>query len=170
MASHRLAEYTVKMLEDHIKANIATALGDVRTDRADAKVTTEAPQSYFRYEMAQAYRAPAVFVICTNVRMRNTEKQANFIASLADVGVSVVVEDRVLDNLVLKSWRYQAALHKLLHQTSLISTDSTVKLISKVESISFSPEYTATQDPSMPQSVFRKEVLLTLEVEHYENL
>jgi hypothetical protein len=170
MASRRLAEITVKLIEAHIKANIATALAEVRTDRADAAVTTEVPKSYFKYELAEGYRAPAVFTICDSIQSRNVEKQANFLACMATVRVSVIVEDRLKDSLVVKSWRYQAALHKLLHLVDLISADSKVKIVSKVEEILFSPEFTDTKDPSAPQSVFRKEVLLLLNVEHYENL
>lgn len=170
MSSRRLAETTVKLIEAHLKANMPAALAEVRTDRADAAVTTEPPKSYFRYELAEAYRAPAVFIICDSIQSRNVEKQANFLANMATVRVSVIVEDRIKDSLVIKSWRYQAAMHKLLHLVDLISADQSVKLISKVEEMLFSPEFTDTKDPSAPQSVFRKEVLLLLNVEHYENL
>jgi len=170
MSSQRLAEYAYDMILDLIKTEIPGALLDVRTDRVDAKISTEIPKSYFKYQKAQSYQTPAIFIIIRHIKLQNVENGANFIAAQSDIGVSVLVEDRTLDNLVLKAWRYQAALHKILHETSLTSSDTTVKLVIKVDDILFSPEFSKSDNPNVPDGVFRKEVLLNLEVEHWENL
>lgn len=170
MSSRRLAEATISLIEAHIKANIAAALADVRADHTDAKVSTEPPASYFRYQGAMGYRCPAVFTICDQMDMKNIERGANHINAAAKVIVSVLVEDRLLDLLVLKTWRYQAALHKLLHLTALTSADLKVKLELKVERIYFSPEYSDSKDQNVRSGVFRKEVAIEMEVDHIESL
>lgn len=170
MASRRLAEEAVTLIQAEIKSKISAALAEVRTDRGDAKVTTEPPKKYFLYERAKGLETPCVFIICTDMRMHNSDRAANFIASQARIVVSVLVEDRIADNLVTKSWRYQAALHKVLHLVDLTSTDSKVKIVIKVDTMAFSPEFSTADDPSIPEGVFRKEVALELEVEHWENL
>jgi len=169
MSSVKLVEEVVDLLTAHIKTNIASALADVRTDRADAAVTTEIPKQYFIYTSAKTYRTPAVFIIARRLDTRNDSKGANFIDALVDVGVSIVIEDRLADLLTIKAWRYQAALYKLLNQAALTSSDGKLKIVSKIESVDFGGEFSSTTDPTVPQGVFRKEVLLNLNVEHYEN-
>lgn len=172
MSSHWLAERQYTLIEAAIKSGIATALAAIRTDRADAYVSTESPhtQSYFKYASAKAYRCPAVFIIPQSIDLQNAARGANHINAEAKVAVSVVVEDRDLNHLVVKSWRYQAALHKVLHESSLTSGDGKVRLFIKVERITFSPEFSDEKDPHQGAGVFRKEVLLECNVDHIENL
>lgn len=170
MASRLLTEFTVNMITDKIKADIAAALAEVRTDRNDPIVSTAPPKKYFIYDHAKGYDCPYVYVICNTHKMNNAERGANHLNTTAIVHVSVVVEDRVKDLLVIKSWRYQAALHKILHETELTSSDNLVTLKIKVSEMGFSPEYSGLEDKSASGSVFRKEVVLSCEVEHYENL
>jgi hypothetical protein len=170
MSARRIAEYTVSMIDAEIRSKISTALSAIRVDRADAAVSTEVPKRYFWYSMAKGFETPCVFIICQGIDMNNASRASNQLCSTARVVVSVLVEDRIKTNLVIKSWRYQAALHKILHLTSLLSTDSKVRLVIKVDRVSFSPEFTDTQDENAPGAVFRKEVALELEVEHYEAL
>ena len=167
---HQLAETTVNLLVGKIKADIAAALLDVRSSRADALVSTEPPQNYFIYAGAMSYRTPAVFVVCESMQLRNDQQGANHINALARVVVSVLVEDRNMVNLVTKAWRYHSALHKILHLTALTSADTKVRIISKVDRVSFSPEFSRSQSPDEADGVFRKEVALELDVEHFENL
>lgn len=169
MNSHRLAEEEYKLIEAHIKAHIAARLAELRTDRADAKVTTEPPQSYFKYPRAKGYKTPAVFIIVDRINFRQTEKGANHINALSRVNVSVLIEDRDRDSLTVKAWRYQSVLHALLEQTILTSQDSKVKLAVRVTSADFGSLYTNTDNEENPQSVFRKEVVLECDVEHFEN-
>jgi hypothetical protein len=170
MSSRQLAETTVNLIEAKIKADIEAVLAELRTDRADAKVSTEAPRSYFKYAGPKGYRVPAVFTICDSMDMHNIDKASNAITATARVMVSVLIEDRLKELLVVKAWRYQAALHKILHETTLTSVDSRVKLVCKVESMHFSPEFSETVDEKNPSAVFRKEVAIECEVEHYEKL
>lgn len=169
--AQNLTETTVILIRDYLKANMAQALASIRTERADAQVTTEAPKNnnYFIAPRQAVYNAPGVFIISDRIDFRLGSKQANHINALVRVYVSVVVEDRDTTRLTIKAYRYQAALHQLLAQTSLTTATNDVKLIVKVTDATYSPEYTNAQKSGDPQGVFRKEVLLTCEVEHYEN-
>lgn len=169
MAGRRLVEEDIFLIRDELKSKLPGALADVRADRADAKVTTEPPQSYFIFSPAKAYRTPAVFIIVNRMDMRNDRQGANHINGLSSITVSVVIEDRTAESLVIKAFRYQAAIHQVLHETVLTSTDNKVKIVSKVEAAEFSAEFTKADDPNIPEGIFRKEIALQLNVEHYEN-
>ena len=169
MASFKLTEIGVQLIETHIKTNIAAALADVRTDRADARVTTEVPKSYFRFARARGYDSPAVFVIAEGFDFRATEGW-NYVYGTHDIKVAVLVEDRDRYNLTTKAWRYQAALTKLLDQTTLQSGDGSVKIVSKILRNTFSGIFSEAADTENPMTVFHKEVICELEVEHYEQL
>lgn len=166
----QLTETAVSMIETELKAQFPTVLTALRALRTDAKVSTEEPKSYFRWAGAMTYRCPAVFTIADSFDLMNAARGSNIIAGQHKITVSVVVEDRIKDNLVTKAYRYQAALHKILHLTSLTSSDGKVRLLIKVERHNFSPEFSESTEDKTPQSVFRKEVALELDVEHNENL
>jgi hypothetical protein len=172
MSTLWLAEKTVDLIQSAVQTNIASALGAVVSLRGDGYVSAEAPstQSYFIYGAAKAFRAPAIFTIIDSFDLRNIDRGSNFISANASIMVSVVVEDRDLKRLTHKAFRYQAALHSILHLTSLTSVDSKVRLESRVARVLFSPEYTDAQSKDVPPGVFRKEVALHLDVEHYEGL
>lgn len=170
MASYRLTEITVNLIIAHLKANMPTALATLRTDRADSRVTTEPPTSYFIYPRAKGYRPPAVFVIAEETDFRLEETGPNFVNATDIIHVAVLVEDKDRESLTIKAWRYQAALAKLLNLTDLVSADTTVKCVTKILRNTFSPEYTNARDENAADAVFRKEVVLELEVEHYEKI
>lgn len=171
MPAPRLAEASVTLTRDYIRSNISAALSAVRSDRADSAVTTEAPTSasYFIYKKAKAYKAPAIFIICEDFDFKITEHAANFIEAVAKVNVSVVVEDRNAELLTIKCWRYQSALHQLLAQQPLVSTDGKVKLTVIVKKEMFSELYSTLKNADSPEAAFRKEVLLECEIYHREN-
>lgn len=169
MGAYKLAETVVELIEDAIKTNIAQALSDIRTERADASVTTEPPREYFRYEEAQVYRPPAVFTIINSQDIRDQSTGANHVNAYSQVDVAVVVEDRIKRLTVLKSWRYQAALMQILHQSALTNTDGSVKVFIRVQRCRFSG-IVNIKDDTKPETVFRKEVSLELHVEHVEQL
>jgi hypothetical protein len=169
MNSYKLTEIGVNLIEQHIKANIATALADVRTDRADARVTTEVPKSYFQFERARGYDSPAVFTIAEGFDFRHKDGW-NYIYGLHDIKVAVLVEDLDRYKLTVKAWRYQAALTKILTQAILQTPDESVKLVVKVLRNTFSGIFSEAADTENKMSVFHKEVVCELEVEHYEQL
>lgn len=166
MSSQKLVEIDSYLIRDYIKANIGAALAEVRTDRADSMVTTEVPANYFFFEKAQGYKAPCVFIICTDVDFRKDEMNANFVNAAFRYTVSVVIEDRAEDYLTVKAWRYQAALHKILDQTQLEDPSQSVKATLVVKNASFSPLF--SNAGTAPQ-VFRKEVALEIDVNHFES-
>ncbi len=166
MARH-LVEVSIDLIQDKIKADIASALSDVRINRSDALVTTEPPQSYFISESAQGFRAPAIFIIPESMEM-SLDRGANHINAVIKMNVTVVVEDRDTTRLTIKAWRYQAALDQVLQLQSLTSADNAVTIKTKVDSVAFGQIYSASQEASNTQGVYRKEVSLSLMVEHYE--
>jgi hypothetical protein len=156
------------MIQDYIKANISTALVNVRSERNDPIVSTEPPNEYFIYEEAHAYRAPAVYILAQDEKVLNSEKGSNYFAARDSIIVNVIVEDRIKTRVTKKAWRYQAALLAVLHETILTSSDNALRLFSIVEDCQFSP--VTLKDPKSADAVFRKEVSLALQVEHIENL
>lgn len=170
MNSLKLTEISVSLILAHLKTNMPTALADLRTERADAKVTTEPPQSYFIYERARGYKTPAVFIIAEECDFRLDATGPNYVNSRERINVAVLVEDRDREHLTYKAWRYQAALAKLLMNTALTNVGDSVKIVTKVMRNSFSPIYSNAKDEESAQAVFRKEIVLELEVDHYEQL
>lgn len=164
-----IIESTVRLLQDHIRSNLAAALSDVRVERAEPIVTTEPPQrdSYFIYERAVGYKTPAVFIIADNLDMMKQDGP-NSIMALVKIRVSVVVEDLKADHCTIKAWRYQDALFEVLEQAQIVSQNSDVKIVVIVQGATFSPVFTSDQDAKSPRNTFRKEVVLDLDVRHFE--
>jgi hypothetical protein len=168
MAVKRLVEISVGLIEAHLQANITTALGALEVQRNDTLVVLESPKDWFRYAPEKGYRMPAIYTICNVMRMMN-DRGANHINAQMEIVVSALLGGTTLDELVTKTWRYQAVLQGLLHEQSLTTGDGAVKIVCKVEEMHFSPELTDTIDRDEKQNVFRKEVSLVLNVEHYES-
>jgi hypothetical protein len=165
----RLVEIAVDLMEAHIKSNIAAALAEVRTDRADGYVTTEVPRDYFIYSPAQAYQTPAVFIIPEQIDFRKDRGQ-NHVNATAQINVAVVVEDQLSDKLAVKAWRYQAALYQLLDQKPLTTVDGALKIVIVVKRAEFTEEYTDSTKKGQISAPWRKGVLLNCDVEVYEEL
>lgn len=164
-----LTEKTVEMVEKIIRDNIATALQEVSTDRVDNLVSLETPYSYFRFPNAIGLRAPAIFTIAEDMDFRLQQGQ-NFISATTKISVAVICEDKDHFLLTQKVWRYQAALTKVLWNTEALSSDNRVKIICKVVRNTFSSIFPRDRREDDPDEVFRKEVVVDLEVEHYENI
>jgi len=164
----RIMEGTVIPIKNFIKAGIDQALADVRTDRGDAEVSTESPKAYFIYENPIGYRVPAIFVLGDTFDFQLSRGQ-NFIEGKAIVYVSALVDDRNAELLTIKAWRYQDALHQLLDQAVLDDPVHNIKNVIKVVKAEFSNTFQMkAQNPGSEKNPFRKEVMLTLEVEHFE--
>jgi hypothetical protein len=168
MASH-LVEIAVDLIETQIKSNIAAALAAVRTQRADAFVTTELPKGYYNYQPAKGYDTPAVFIIPENIDFKK-ERGANHTNATAKINVAVIIEDQTADRLVARAWRYQSALYSLLDQVPLTTTDNTFKIVVIVRRAEFTEEYSDSTRKGQPSAAWRKGVLLECEVEMFEEL
>lgn len=163
MSAHNVTEKTVDLILTHIKSKIATALTEVRTERDDPQVQTPPPRSYFIYEGSWAFQCPAIFVVPVSVDF-NLDRGGNFINATVDTVVSVVVEDRLKDLLSKSAWRYQDALHNILDNAQLESATGDVKIVTKVKGADYSETFSVQND----NTIFRKEVALRLDVEHWE--
>lgn len=169
MASLKLTETTVLMINEYLQANLGTALQQVFADRNDGRVTLETPNDYFAYNPVHAYRRPAIITIAKEFNRRRAQKQPNYICALVPVAVECIVQDRDTESLMYKVWRYQCALEHLLDNAELTNADNSVKLVTKVTSAKFSGDYASEEkDRSDPITVFSKGVMIELDVEHYE--
>lgn len=166
-----LIETTVTLITEHLQQNFPSAMAGVRSIRPDNVVTTEVPpiESYFTYPMARGFRPPAVFVISDEIDFRNEQSGANFISAQMRVNVSVLVEDQDKAKLTTKAWRYQTALSSMLTETQLLSDETNVKIVCVVRRATFSPIYTNAKNEDSSEALFRKEIVLELDVDHYEN-
>lgn len=165
MAATSLAEFTVNGVIAEIKANISQALAAVRADRVDAVVTTEPPVDYFRFDKIIGYKTPAIVVLAGSIDFR-LDKGPNSVNSLIELYVSCILEDRIADNLTLKTYRYSDALYHCLNRAHIVSDLKNRQSIVKVTRIDFSK---TVENASRVETPFRKEVMITLEVENYES-
>ena len=168
MAAH-LVEIAVNLIETQIKNNIAAALAAVRTDRADAYVTTEIPKSYFHYQPSKAFDTPSVFIIPENIDFKKDRGQ-NHINATAKINVAVIVEDQTSARLAARTWRYQSALYSILDQVPLTTADKTFKIVVIVKRAEFTEEYSDSTRKGQPSAAWRKGVLLECDVEMFEEL
>lgn len=170
----QLVERDVRLLADYLRSNLPAQLqmaSSYWTSQSSyPNVTVEPPNDYFIYPRAQAYRAPAVFIIPERQDFKKRERQANFIDSETRINISVVIEDKDSVSLTYKAYRYQAAMVGVLDQAVLTSADNKVKITVVVANAQFSPLYSSEKDPQASGAVFRKEVWLECDVQHYESL
>lgn len=156
-------EFCTDAIIDHLQTNLPFELNAIYADRPK-DVSLETPLEYYIYEKAIGYKTPAIFVVARDIDYR-MGIGANHVNALITMYVACVLEDRNHTILQQRIFRYQDALQKTLHRMAFVDTGNTQKNIIKVVSASFS-ETEATH--STVESIFRKEVLLTLEIEHYE--
>jgi len=166
--SINLSEITRDLVLNQIKTTIAASLAEIRSDRDDAVVSTEPPKSYFIYAPAASYRCPAIFVVVDRMDFKQFDAGANFVPATVTMYVSVLVEDKDETLLTIKADRYYTAIHQSINQKNITSADDLVKISIKVMSAQFGEFWKFKGDS--PQGMFRKEVRLTLNVEHYESL
>jgi hypothetical protein len=175
-ATKYLIEFTVDAIQKKLEDDIEAALLAVETLHQtglaasnQVAVSCEPPRDYYIFETQRAYRTPAVFLIADSIDFQK-ERGANFIDAKVRIYCSVVIEDRDANRLTRKAWRYQAALTQVLDQAVLQNVDGQLKMVVKVSDAAFSPLASVSTDPSDRGAVFRKEVSLTLTVEHFEQL
>lgn len=170
MSARNLAEGATTLIISQIQTNIDSALNSVATYFTGTGpgngVSLENPREYFFYEKPQGYMLPAVFVIPKDIDFSIDKNKSNFVNAQTKYMISVLVEDEDLERLTVKAWRYQSALHSVLDQTSMVSSDNSLQLKCVVYHATFSPTWT-TEDGL--KGSFRKEVVLECEVTHLEN-
>lgn len=170
MSARNLAEGATNLIISAIQTNIGSALSGVATYFTGSGpgngVSLENPREYFFFEKPQGYMLPAVFVIPKDIDFQIDSNKSNFINAKTKYMVSILVEDEDLERLTVKAWRYQSALHSVLDQAVLTSSDNSLQLRVVVYHASFSPTW--TKDDGLDGS-FRKEVVLECEVTHLEN-
>lgn len=164
-----LIEADCQAIKTQIQNNIASALSAISTARGDNLVTTDPPREYFFYPNSWGMNAPYVYIVGMDMDFRQSEKEANHINALSRILVSVVIEDQTGENLVIKSWRYQVALHQCLDQMDLTTSDNAAKLKVVVKRAEMGAMFSTAKNELDTQSAFRREVYLECSVEHYEN-
>lgn len=166
--AHRIFEEDAELILNHIKTNIVSALSQVRADAGDALVATDPPVSFFFYNPIKAYRCPAIIIDVADMSTRLVETQANHINAEFRVNVYCVIQDKTVEILTRRAWRYMRALSTILYGITLTSSDLKVKIVIKPERYALGDEVTTSQDSSVPPGVFQKGCLIELAVEHYE--
>ena len=168
--SFKLIELDLELIRTYLMANMPTALATVSADRATVLDQMPMPREYLTFEKAQAYECPVIFIVPDSQDYRLYEKNSNIINALSRIYVNAVVESNRESTVSYLAYRYQAALCQILAQQHLFSDDNTVHIVVKVTRSRFSSMYTDSQKSGAASGVFRKEVLLELDVEHYEKL
>lgn len=159
-----IVETATNSIINLIQDGIGEPLDALAIQRPDGVVSLENPpqESYFIYEKAITYRCPAVFVVPTDVDFR-LGNGPNHINALISMIIACVVEDRDQSLLQLKCFRYADALHTVLSRA--VIDDGQQKDVIKVMGMTFS---STSESHSSEGSIFQKEVVLKLSVEHYE--
>ena len=158
-----IAEDVTTGIISMIQNGIGASLDALNADRPDGDVTLENPpeESYFTYESAIGYRAPAIFVVPTAVDFK-LARGPNHVAATVSLFVSLIVEDRNQDLLQTKCFRYADAIYRTISRQTIETTQS--KDVIKVLRMAFSG---TEASKGKIESVFRKEATLLLDVEHY---
>jgi hypothetical protein len=164
-----LVEDTLNLIVGQLKTGLPTALASIRVNRADARVTTEPPKSYFIFESAKGYQTPAVFVIARDIDFLKEQRGANYISARVRVFVAALIEDVKEDLLTIKSFRYQAAIHEVLEQLRIEDVPNNVTILVIVKHAGFSG-IEGRRNPTTNENVFRREVVLECDVEHWEKV
>jgi len=158
--SYNLVETSLVMIRDEIMSSISTHLAAVRALRTGDEVATPPLTKVYLFEKPVGPLAPFGVLICPRAEW----PPENFVKGKLEVYASVVVEETDKERLVFKAWRYQAAMYALLHRLRLTSVDGSATMTALVTEAAFSPEY----QNSEKENVFRREVMLKLEVNHWE--
>lgn len=166
MSYRKLAEGAVELIQDYIQANLPAALDLVSQNATSApQMSLEDIKSYFVYPKAIGYVPPICFIIVDEIDFKIRENKSNFVNAVDKITVSVVVEDQDENILTYKAYRYQSALHSVLDEATMVSSDNKLQLQCVVYRAGFSKTYMNEEGPGG----FRKEVVLQCEVTHTEN-
>ncbi len=164
----QLAEGAINLVVDRVKADIAAALDVVSAAAGSPKVQLENPKSYFIFEQPQAYECPAIFAIMDELDFKIEDRKSNFVNAQDRINVAVCVEDQDEERTTVKAWRYLSALHSVLDNTTMKTSDDKLVLKCVVYRARFSEIYTR-KEANGPGGKFRKEMMLECSVTHLEN-
>ena len=168
MNAVQLSERTRALIMTQIKSNIVAELAAIRTSRSDPSVNVKPPQSYFIYDGAHTYQCPAIFLVVDSGEVPDDKEGTNYVSAVMKLYVSAVCEGQEANSLTIEAERYQAALFRILHQTTLTDLTDNVKLYILCKRFRFSELYTKSRKADNLGN-FRKEVAIELEVKHWEN-
>lgn len=159
-----LTERITYLIKDYLVANLPNNLTYVRSDRnTDVNITP--PNEYLMFFPAHAFRAPALFIVCDSIDMM-LDRGQNHINAEMKYFINVVVEERDLERLQKLAWRYQDAMFKTLDQV-VFEEETKFKAVVKITRVEYSGDYSYKNESSSLSS-FRKEMLLELQVEQYQ--
>lgn len=165
MTMPKIMEGTIFPIISLIQAGMPAQLAEFESGKSDSRVNLTNFVDYLIYPKAIGLRTPCVFVIGRTVEYLQPRGQ-NHINAKVHVQVNAVFQDRTAELLTLMAWRYHDILHKILDQAHIVSLDQKAKNIINVISSEFGD---LVQVKEQTESPFRTEVMLTLEVEHYES-
>lgn len=167
MSNRKLIEGAIDLIEDYIQANLPAALDGQDKLYSDG-IGLENPREYFIYPKAKGLQPPCVFIIADGMDFKIAENNSNFVNAQDSIIVSIVAEDTDEERLTRKVYRYQAALHLVLDEANIKSTDNLLALKVIVYDSSFSELY-MRKESGGDGGHFRKEVALRCKVSHFEN-
>lgn len=150
---------------NEIATNIKSELDQVAAYRGDFKIVLDTPQSYFIYENAIDLKAPAIYVIVDSIDGSKDRGQNHINVEIKCV-LSIVFENKTAEDCVRGLYRYVDALWRLLDQKQIDRADGRAKDVIKVIAIDYSG---LQQNKDQNESIFRKESMLTLQIEHFES-
>lgn len=168
MSVQKTAEESIKGVTSLIRAGITAALTKVSVDRADNMVNLIPPREYFTYEQPKGFTLPAIFTMVDRVDFHK-DRGANFHAATVQMSVAVLLETMRQDQLTLMAYRYLDAMLEVLDLAQYVDPDpaNKVKMTVLVKNAVFTPAYSNAGDNT--QGLFRKEVHLACDIEHYSN-
>lgn len=158
---NELVEGVVRLVKEHIEANINSYIATMNTQKSDGLVLDRIEtQSIFDYEKAHGFVQPCLWIIARSIDFMKKEKQSNFIDCRIDLGVHIVCEELSDQNLTKKVYRYCSVIHKLIDNQVLTSNDNKMKLFLVPTSVDFSASEKVS---GSYEEVFRKEMVFSVD-------
>jgi len=161
-----ISESMVDLIIKRIQENIKPELDGIAAEKNDPTLVLQEPQSYFIFENAINLTCPAIYVLVNDVDFKN-ERGQNFIDAQEHVQISVVFEAPTEDKCVRGLWRYVDALFNVLDHWQLSTPDNRSKNVLIQTGVAYTG---LVKTADQQQNIFRKEAMLTFNVEHWETL
>ncbi len=168
--SYHLIEPSVDLILTLLKSRLPAELANVRAvanQTTNLGLATPPPKQFFWSKNLKALDPPTVYVIPQSIDFKK-DRGTNHVNATASFEVAVVCEAQTTQDVSRMCWRYQAALHKILDQARLTSADSALTLTCIPKGGEFGEEFDPSDKPGKASGVFRKGVLIRMDVEIYE--